>query len=181
MPSGGRPSGDVRALHTAYHAELALGGPQGDGDQARRRSLGRAADAPLELDPRRRDLGEGRPPHREDRVGGDERIAQRPRLVAVEPLGVVAVGGLSEVEVARHAQELVAADRLAAAVGPQRDVGLDRGEVAAGVEDDRQLVAEGEALDPHRDRRRPRLVEQRAPQKLLGGVVVVGTLALDHR
>ncbi len=57
-------------------AELALGGAQRDGDQARRRGIDRARDAAVDLDPRRGHLGERLAPDGEHRVGGDQRVAQ---------------------------------------------------------------------------------------------------------
>jgi len=53
------------------------------------------------------------------------------------------------------------------------DVGLDRAEVAAAVEDDGQRLGEWEASNLERDRsRRPR-VEQSAGEELIGPVVVL--------
>src|ERR1039458_2608178 len=115
-------------------------------------------------------------------VCGDQRIAQRAGLVAVEGLGLVAIARVGEVEVARQAQQRLAGDRVAGRVGTERDVSLDRREVPPAVEDDRQLLAEREALDAHRDGGRALMVEQRAAQELLGGVVArTGLLAYcDH-
>ena len=157
MPSGGRPSASVRALQTATIRSWRSGGAQRDRDQPRRRRVDGARDAELDRD---RVLGHARRAARTRSTStvsaAITRVAQVAGLVAVEPPRLVAVGGVGEVEVARHPQQLVAGDRRAGAVAAERDVGLDRREVAAAVEDDRQLVAQREAVDPHRDRGRPR-------------------------
>ena len=95
-----------------------------------------------------------------------------PRLLRVERLGLVAVARAGEVEVAGDAQQVLGRDgaaRPAAAVG---DVGLDRAEIAAAVEDDRELLAEREAGDPERDRSRGVLIDQGAAEQFVGEMVV---------
>ena len=126
------------------------------------------------LDPDRRGgkLAEWLPPDREHRVRGSQGLAQDARLLAVELLGVAARLRVREVEVAGDAQQLVRVERLARGVLAERDVGVDRREVAAAVEDDRQLTAERQAVHAHRDRGRLLLVDQRAAQQLVRGVVV---------
>ena len=167
IPSGGRPSASVRALHTATirswrsGARSATGISRGAGASTTLATPRSTATAPSVM------LGERLAPDRQHRVGRDHGVAQVARLVAVEAARLDAVGGVGEVEVAWHPQQRVARDRGAGAVAAERDVGLDRREVAAAVEDQRQLVAQREAVDPHRHRGRARLVEQRAPEKLL--------------
>ena len=80
-------------------------------------------------------------PDVEHGVGADQRVAQRAGLLGEQVLGLLAVLGGGEVEVARHAHQLVLADRVAGAAAAVGDVGLDRPEVAAAVEDDRQRLA----------------------------------------
>ena len=75
-------------------------------------------------------------PDVEHGVGADQRVAQRGGLLGVEALGVGAVVGLGEVDVARHPQQLVGAERGRRCHGAGGDIGLDRAEVAAAVEDD---------------------------------------------
>ena len=93
-------------------------------------------------------------------------------LLGVEVLGLLAVLGAAEVEVAGHAQQLVGRDggaRPAPAVG---DVGLDRPQVAPAVEDHRQLLADREAADAQGDRCRRLRVDQRSAEQVLGVVLV---------
>jgi hypothetical protein len=59
----------------------------------------------------------------------------------------------------------------------ERDVGLDRREVAAAVEDDRQLVAERQTVNAHRHGGRALAVEQRAPQQVCGVILSEGSFA----
>ena len=71
-------------------------------------------------------------PDVEHGVGADQRVAQRGGLLGEEVLGLLAVLGGGEVEVAGHAQQLVLADGVAGAAAAVGDVGLDRPEVACG-------------------------------------------------
>jgi hypothetical protein len=155
-----------RAAHRD-DAQLALGRAQRDGEQPRRGGVDRARDGALDGDGCGGHLGERLVPDREHGVGGDHRVAQVGGLVAVQAPRLASVGGLREVEVAGNPQELVAGDRAARPVAAERDVGLDRREVAAAVEDDRQLVAERKAVDAQRDGGRPGLIDQRAPEQIL--------------
>jgi hypothetical protein len=41
-------------------------------------------------------------PHVEHRVGAEQRVAHRGRLLEVQPFSLVAIGSVGEVEVARH-------------------------------------------------------------------------------
>ena len=93
-------------------------------------------------DGRLRHVLERRAPDVEHGVGGLERVAHRGRLLGVEVLGLVAVLGAREVEVAGHAQQLAGGDRGAGAAPAVGDVGLDRPEVATAVEDHGQRLAE---------------------------------------
>ena len=156
----------ARAAHRD-DPQLALGGAQRDREQPRRGRVDRAGDGALDGDRCGGHLGEGLVPDREHRVGGDHRVAQVGRLVAVEAARLDRVGRVGEVEVAGHPQQLVAGDRAAGAVAAERHVGLDRREVAAAVEDDRQLVAEREAVDAQGDGGRARFVDQRAPEQII--------------
>ena len=110
-------------------------------------------------------------PHREHRVGRLECVAQRAGLLGVELLGLVAVARGGEIQVAGHAQQLVRPHRAARAALAVGDVGLDRAEVAAAVEDDRERVAQRQPADPERDRSRSILIDQ-GPAKEVVGVVV---------
>src|SRR2546430_11037426 len=58
----------------------------------------------------------------------EDGVAQRAGLLGVELLGLLAVDGLGEIEVAGDAQELVGAHRRAGAAAAVRDVGLDGAE-----------------------------------------------------
>jgi hypothetical protein len=103
-------------------------------------------------------------PHGEHGVGGHDRVAQRPGLRRVELLGLEAVARVAEVEVARHAQQRVGSDLRAGAEAAVGDVGLDRAEVAAAVEDDRQSVAGRQRAHLEGDRSGRGGVEERAAQ-----------------
>ena len=67
-------------------------------------------DAAVDVDARLRQVLERLAPDVEHGVGGLERVAQRGRLLGVEVLGLVAVLRARQVEVARHAQQLVGGD-----------------------------------------------------------------------
>ena len=97
------------------------------------------------------DIRERLAPHLEHRVGTHERVARGARLLGVQPLGLVAVLRLGEIEVARDAQQLGRADGLPGAVTTGSDVGLDRAEVAPAVEDHRDLVADRQAAHAEGD------------------------------
>ena len=60
-------------------------------------------------------LAERFAPDVEHDVGADQRVAQRGGLLDVQPLGVLAVVGVGEVEVAGNAQQLAGGDRAAGA------------------------------------------------------------------
>ena len=111
-------------------------------------------------------------PDVEHGVGRLERVAQRAGLLGVELLGLLAVLGGGEVEVAGNAHQLVGRDgraRPAPAVG---DVGLDRAEVAAAVEDHGERLAQRQPHDAQRDRCRCVGVDQRSAEQLVGRVLV---------
>ena len=88
-------------------------------------------------------------------------------------IGLLAVLGGPEVEVAGHAQQLVRPDGRAGAAPAVGDVGLDRAEVAAAVEDDGQLLAEREAGHTQGDRGGGLLVQEGPPQEIVGVLAVV--------
>ena len=98
----------------------------------------------------------------------------RHRLLGVEVLGLVAVLRLGEVEVAGDAQQLVGRHRGPGAAPAVGDVGLDRAEIAAAVEDDGERVAERQAAHPQRDGGGRVGVDQRSPEQLVGWVLVQG-------
>ena len=125
-------------------------------------------------DARLREVLERLPPDVEHGVGGRERVAQRRGLLGVELLGLLAVDGAGEVEVARDAQELVGGDGRAGAAPAVGHVRLDRAEVAAAVEDHGQRLAQGQAHDAQRDRCRGVGVDQCPAEQLVGFVLVHG-------
>ena len=129
-------------------------------------------DPAVDLDARAGEVLQRLAPDVEHGVGAEQGVAQRAGLLRVQRLRLVAVARAGEVEVAGDAQEVVGRDgaaRPAAAVG---DVGLDRAEVAAAVEDDRELLAEREAGDPQRDRSRGVLIDQGPAEQIVGEMVV---------
>jgi hypothetical protein len=126
-----------------------------------------------------REVGERVAPDREHGVGGGEGVAQRHRLLGVQPLGLVAVLGLAEVEVARDAQQLVGGQRGAGAVGAARDIGLDAAEVPPAVEDHGHRLAQGKAADPHCDRGRCAGLQE-CPTKEFVGVVHVQQVSAHY-
>ena len=94
-------------------------------------------------------------------------------LLGVELLGLLAVLGGGEVEVAGHAQQLVRPDGAARAAPAVGDVRLDRAEVAAAVEDDRELLAQRQPGDAQGDRGGGLLVEEGPPKDVVGVLAVV--------
>ena len=111
-------------------------------------------------------------PDVEHGVGAEQGVAQRARLLRVERLGLVAIARAGEVEVAGDAQQVLGRDGAARAAATVGDVGLDRAEVAAAVEDDRELLAERKAGDPERDRSRGVLIDQGPAEQFVGEMVV---------
>ncbi len=111
IPIGGLPSASVRAPHTGVTTSRESG----------RRARSAAADAagrltrtgrPSGRPPRRdRPAPQRFAPHIEHHVGAEQRVAQRRRLLDVQPLGLVAVLGVGQVEVARDSQQLAARRR----------------------------------------------------------------------
>ena len=81
-------------------------------------------------------------PDVEHGVGADQRVAQRAGLLGEQVLGLLAVLGRGQVEVARDAHQLVLADGVAGAAAAVGDVGLDRPEVLAAVEDHGQRLGQ---------------------------------------
>ena len=154
--------------------------PLGRDERGRQQPVGGQADveldAAVDLHARAREVLERLAPDVEHGVGADERVAQRGGLLGVERLGLLAVLGRAEVEVARDAQQLARGDRRAGAAAAVGDVGLDRAEVAAAVEDDRQRVAQREALDAQRDGSRRLGVDERPAEQIVGVVVAHGVL-----
>ena len=157
-----------------------LGGDERDRHQPVGREADLQRDRAVDGDRRLDDRLQRPAPDRQHGVGGQQRVAQRAGLLGVGLLGLVARRGVAEIEVARHAQELVGADRAARAARPVGDVGLDRAEVGAAVEDDGQGLGEREAAHPHRDGRGGLGVDERAPQQIVG-VVANRSLLVLHR
>ncbi|MGH2498994.1 MAG: hypothetical protein ACRDF0_02705 [Candidatus Limnocylindria bacterium] len=112
-------------------------------------------------------------PDVEHGVGAHERVAHGGGLLGVQVLGLVAILGGGKVEVARYAEQLVGTDRRAGAATAVRHIGLDRAEVPPAMEDDRQLVAEGQPCDAQGDRGGCLPVEEGPPKKLVGVLAVV--------
>ena len=119
-------------------------------------------------------------PDGEHGVGRQQRVAQHAGLLGVGLLGLVAGAGVAEVEVAGDAQQLVGADRAARAARTVRDVGLDRPQVGAPVEDDRQRVGQGQAAHAHGHGDRCLGVDEGPAQQLVG-VLAGGPVLLVHR
>jgi hypothetical protein len=132
-------------------------------------------DAAVDLDAGAGQVLERLAPDLEDGVGADQRVAHRRGLLGVQPLGLLAVLGGAEVEVAGDAHQLPGADRRAGPAAAVRHVGLDRAEVPPAVEDHRQRVAERERRDPQRDRGRRLRVDQGPAKKIVGVVVAHGS------
>ena len=159
---------------------MRVAGDERRGQQPRGREPDRQVDRAVDRDSWPDQLGERFAPHVEDDVGADERVPERGRLLHVELLGSGAVLGVGKVEVAWHPQQLAGRDRRAGRETAARDVGLERPEVATTVEDHRHRFADGEPADTKRDRNRRRVVEQRAAQQLLGAVVLVEGIFVEH-
>ena len=167
MPIGGRPSASVRAPQTGATVIWRSGATSATG-------MSRWAGSRTSISMERSIVtsgptasGQRLAPDGEHGVGGDERVAQRARLGRVELLGRVAVLGVGEVEVARHAQQVAGAHRGPRAEPAVRHVRLDRAQVAAAVEDDGQRVAQRERPDLERDRGGVCRVDQGPPEELV--------------
>ncbi len=106
-------------------------------------------------------------PDVEHGVGADQRVAQRAGLLGEEVLGLRAVLGRGEVEIERDAHQLVLADGVAGAAAAVGDVGLDRPEVPAAVEDHGQRLGEAERRDSQGDRGRGLGVDQRSLEEVV--------------
>jgi hypothetical protein len=135
-------------------------------------------DRAVDGDRARDGVGQRLAPDGEDGVRGENRVTQRPGLRRVELLCLLAVAGVAEVEVARHAQQRAGADRAARSEVAVGHVGLDRPEVAPAVEDDRQRGAGAQRSHLQRDRRGCAGVEERAAKQLLG--LVPGVIRTTH-
>ena len=152
MPIGGRPSASGRALHTAVTTICLSGATSAAGSS---RWAGSRTSRPIRRSTATRDCttsSNGSCQTDEHGVGGGQRVAQVAGLLGVELLGLLAVARGAEIEVAGDPQQLVGGDGAARPARAVGDVGLDRAEVAAAVEDDRQRVAQRQPADPERDR-----------------------------
>ena len=174
------PAASGRALQTAVTTRPLSGATSAAGSSRCAGSRDVEPQPPVDLDARVREVLQRLAPDVEHRVGGLERVAHRARLLRVEPLGVLAVLCLGEVEVAGHAHQLVGRDRGARPAPAVGDVGLDRAEVAAAVEHDRERLAHRQAADPQRDRRRRARVDQRSAEQVVGWVLVHGGIPLEE-
>ena len=162
----------ARAAHRR-HDEPALGRDERHRQQAVRGQVDVEIDRAHDRDGCARHRAQRLAPDVEHGVGAHQRVAHGGGLLGVEALGLVAVLGLAEVEVAGHAQQLVGSHRGARAQAALGDVGLDRPEVAAAVEDHRDGVADGQPVDPQRHGSRGRVVQQGTPKELIPVPVVM--------
>ena len=153
---------------------MPVGRDERGGQQPVRRQPDLEPDPAVDLDVRVGEILQRLAPDVEHRVGRLERVAHRAGLLGVEALGLVAVLGRGEVEVARDAQQLVGRDGGARAAPAVGDVGLDRAEVAAAVEDHGEGLAQRQAAHPQGDRCRSLGVDQRSAEQLVGWVLVHG-------
>ena len=119
-------------------------------------------------------------PDGEHGVGRQQRVAQHAGLLGVGLLGLAARAGVAEVEVAGDAQQLVGPDRAARAARTVRDVGLDRPQVGAPVEDDGQRLGQGQPAHAHGHGDRRFGVDEGPAQQLVG-VVAGRSELLVHR
>ena len=94
-----------------------------------------------------RDLVERVAPNVQHRVSADEGVAQRSGLLGIEPLGLAAVAGRGQIEVAGDSKQFACGDRRPRALAAVGDVGLQRSEIAAAVEDDGDRFGHRQGLD----------------------------------
>jgi hypothetical protein len=87
---------------------------------------------------------------------------------------VSAAASASRIAVAWDAQQVVGRDGAARAEPAVGDVGLDRAEVAAAMEDDGERLAQRQSGDAQGDRSRSVGVDQRSAKQLVGWVLVHG-------
>jgi hypothetical protein len=120
-------------------------------------------------------------PDVEDDVRAHQRVAERARLLEVETLGLLAVLGFGEVEVAGNAQQLASGDRRARAAGAARHIGLERPQVAPAVKDHGDRLGQRQTADLQRHSDRGGVVEQRPPEQLLGGALLGSGIFVQHR
>ncbi len=174
-PVGQRP----RAAHRRDD-ELGLRGHQRRRQQPVGRQAHRELDRVIDGDDAADEVAQRLAPHLEHRVGADERVAQRGRLLDVEALGLRTILGVGEIEIARHPQQLAGRHRRAGGAAAAGHVRLQRPEIGPAVEDHRHRLAQRETVDPQRDRHRRRVVEQRPAQQLLGLAGVSGGILVEH-
>jgi len=155
----------LAGLDTPTDGQVLLGCVECDGHEAVRGKAHAQCDAMVDVDGG--DPRQGLPPDRQHRVRGDDRVADRLRLRGVELLGLVAVGGVGQVEVARHAQELGRGHGRAGAPPAVGHVRLDRPEILPSVEDDRQRLGHREAPDPQRHGGGCIRIDERALQQVV--------------
>ena len=168
MPSGGAALRERARAADRGDEHAPLGRRERDGHEAMGGQLDAELDRAVDGDVAAGRGGERAGPDGEDGVGGDDRVAQRARLLGVELLGLVARAGLGEVEVAGNAQQLGGADGRAGDAAAVGDVRLQRAEVAAAVEDHGQGVRQREIGDLQRDGRTGLGVDERALQQVVG-------------
>jgi len=123
--------------------------------------------AVVDLDAGAHQVLERSAPDVEHGVSADQRIAQRGGLLGEHVLGLVAVLGGGQVQVARDAHQLVARDGLAGAAAARGHVGLHGPEIATAMEDDGQRVAQRERRDAQRDGSGGFSVDQGPSQQVL--------------
>ena len=112
-------------------------------------------------------------PDVEHRVRPDECVTERAGLLGEQQLGLLAVLGRGQVEVERHPHQLVLADGVTGSAPAVGDVGLDRPEVLAAVEDHGQRLGEAEWRDAQGDRGGSFRIDQCALEQVVGVFVHV--------
>jgi hypothetical protein len=111
-------------------------------------------------------------PEGEHGVGRLEGVAHEAGLLGVQALGLLAILGRGQVEVARDPHQLVRPERASRAPPAVRHVRLDRPEIATAVEHDGERVAEREPGHAEGDRGRRIRVDEGALEQVLGFVLV---------
>ena len=154
------------AAHRGDH-DLRLGRDQGGRQQPGRGQAQVQVDPAVDADVVVRKVLERFAPDVQDRVRAHQGVAQRTRLFGEQVLRLGAILGRGQVQIARHAHQLVLAERVAGTAAAMGDVRLDRPEVLAPVEDHRQLLRERERRDPQGHRGRRLRVDQCPPQEIV--------------
>ncbi len=144
----GRPAASVCGLHTGV-TTIRASGATSRRHQPRGRQADRQGDGTVDLHDGTGQLQQRLSPDVQDDVCADHGVAQDACLLRVQTLGILAILGVGEIEIAGNPQQVAHADVGAGAAGSGSQIRLFYAEIAPGVEDDRDGLADRKTIDPH--------------------------------